>query len=99
MLGGRRAQAREGASDIGIIDASQALAGGPPCWDPGEAALHVAAVFVDMQTDHRLDPGTLLKVEVAEGNEVLGQRPSLVTGPGLKRGDRLNLIDQAVLQG
>ena len=38
-------------------------------------------------------------VEVAAGDEVVGQRPGLVAGPGLEGGDELVLVDQAVLQG
>ena len=38
-------------------------------------------------------------VEVAAGDEVVGQGPGLVAGPGLEGGDELGLLDQAVLQG
>ena len=52
-----------------------------------------------MQGDQGLDRGTLLGVEVAAGDEVVGQGPGLVAGPGLEGGDELALVDQAVLQG
>ena len=37
-------------------------------------------------------------VEVAAGDEVVGQAPGLVEGPGLEGGDELALVDQAVLK-
>ena len=39
-----------------------------------------------------------LGVQVAVVGQVVGQRPGLVAGPGLKRGDKLRLVDQADLQ-
>ena len=38
-------------------------------------------------------------VEVAAVDEVVGQRPALVAGPGVEGGDELALVDQAVLEG
>ena len=37
-------------------------------------------------------------VQVAAGDEVVGQGAGLVAGPGLEGGDELGLVDQAVLQ-
>ena len=44
-------------------------------------------------------PARCVGVEVAAGDEVVGQGPGLVAGPGLEGGDELGLVDQAVLQG
>ena len=38
-------------------------------------------------------------VQVAAGEQVIGQVAALVLRPGLERGDKLHLVDQAVLQG
>ena len=48
--------------------------------------------------DEALQQGTLLGVEVAAGDEVLGQAPGLVACPGLEGPDELDLVDQAILQ-
>ena len=56
-------------------------------------------MLLEVQRDQRLDGGALLGVEVAAGDEVVGQGPGLVAGPGLEGGDELALVDQAVLQG
>ena len=48
--------------------------------------------------DQRLDTRALVGVEVAAVDEVVGQRPGLVAGPGLEGGDELALLDQADLQ-
>ena len=45
--------------------------------------------FLTCRADHRLDAGALVGVEVAAGDEVVGQRPGLVAGPGLEGGDEL----------
>ena len=42
--------------------------------------------------------GPVVGVEVAAADQVVGQRPGLVAGPGLEGGDELALVDQAVLQ-
>ena len=55
--------------------------------------------FFRCRRDHGLDAGALVGVEVAAGDEVVGQGPGLVAGPGLEGGDELALVDQAVLQG
>ena len=34
-----------------------------------------------------------------QGDEMVGQRPGLVAGPGVERGDELRLVDQAGLEG
>ena len=60
--------------------------------------LGVAAVLPEVPCDEGLDRGAVVGVEVAPGDEVVGQRPGLVAGPGLEGGDELALVDQAVLQ-
>ena len=46
-----------------------------------------------------LDDGALRWGEVAPVDEVVGQGPGLVGGPGLEGVDELGLVDQTVLQG
>ena len=65
----------------------------------GQALRGAAAVLLQMAGDQGLDGGTVVGVEVAAADQVLGQRPLLVERPGLKGGDELPLVDQAVLEG
>jgi hypothetical protein len=50
--------------------------------------------LLDVQRNHRLHPGTLLGVEVTPGDELIGQAPGLVAGPGLEGEHELALVDQ-----
>ena len=43
-------------------------------------------------------PARCVGVEVTSGDELVGQAPGLVAGPGLEGGDELALVDQAVLK-
>ena len=88
----------EGAVDVGVADAGQALAGRAAGRDGGQALLHVAAVLLEVPCHQGLDGGPVVGVEVAAGDEVVGQGAGLVEGPGLEGGDELALVDQAVLQ-
>ena len=54
--------------------------------------------FLTCNGDERLEAGAGVGVEVAAGDEVVGQAPGLVAGPGLEGGDELALVDQAVLK-
>ena len=72
----------------------QALAGRAAGGEGGQALLGVAAVLLQVQGDQASTPAALVGVEVAAGDEVLGQRPRLVAGPGLEGGDELVLVDQ-----
>ena len=58
----------------------------------------VAAVLLEVAGHQRLDGGPVLRVEVAAGEEVLGQRACPVAGPGLEGGDEGALVDQSVLK-
>src|SRR5262249_44827524 len=48
--------------------------------------------------DERLDGQAVVGVDVAAGDEVIGQGPYPVAGPGLEGGDELDLVDQPVLE-
>ena len=98
-LGRGRAEVGEGGLEVGVADPGQALAGRAAGGDGRQALFDVAAVLLEVPRDQRLDRSRLLGVEVAAGDEVLGQGPGLVAGPGLEGGDELALVDQAVLQG
>ncbi len=54
--------------------------------------------FFKCRADQGLDAGSVVGVEITAGDEVIGQGPRLVEGPGLERGDQLALLDQAVLK-
>ena len=102
----RRRRSVEAGADVGERGrrcrgrrAGQALAGGAAGGEGGQALLGVAAVLLEVRGDQGLDGGPLVGVEVAAGDQVVGQRPGLVAGPGLEGGDELGLVDQAVLQG
>jgi hypothetical protein len=45
-----------------------------------------------------LDAGAGVGVEVTPGDELVGQAPGLVAGPGLKGGDKRVLVGHAVLE-
>jgi hypothetical protein len=51
-----------------------------------------------MEGDQGLADGSLVGVQVAAGQQVVGQVSLLVASPGLEGGDELDLVDQAVLQ-
>ena len=53
VLGRGRADMSEGAADVGIVDASQALTGRAASRDRGETPLDVAAVLVHLPTLER----------------------------------------------
>ena len=59
----------------------------------------LAAVPLQVAGDEGLDGLAVAGVEVARGDQVLGQRPGLVARPGLEGGDELALVDQPVLEG
>jgi hypothetical protein len=99
---GRRmgqADASEGRLDLRVAQVGQALARGPGGGDGGEALLRVAGVSLDVQGGQGLDGGSLGGIEVAQRDQVVGQGPRLVAGPGVERGHELRLLDQAGLQG
>ncbi len=67
--------------------------------DQREALLKVAVVGLKMcrhQPVQKLASGA---AQVAAGFEMIGQPASFVERPGLKGGDKLNLIDESVLKG
>ena len=74
--------------DLGLAQLRQAGAGGAVGGDGGQALLHVA-VLLDVDRGHdRFEAGAGGGVEVAAGDQVVGQAPGLVAGPGLEGGDR-----------
>ena len=87
------------ASRSGSPSRGQALAGGAAGGDGGQALLGVAAVLLEVAGHQGLDGGSVVGVEVAAADEVVGQGAGLVERPGLEGGDELALVDQAVLQG
>ena len=86
------------AVELRVAEGGEPLAGGPAGRERGEALLGVA-VLLEVPRDEGLDGGAVVGVEVAAGDEVVGQGSRLVAGPGLEGGDELDLVDQAVLQG
>ncbi len=53
----------------------------------------------DVSRDQGLDRRAIIVIEVAAGDEVLGERPGLVERPRLERGDEPDLVDEAILEG
>jgi hypothetical protein len=89
----------EGRVDVGIAQAGQALARRLAGGDRGETLLGVAVVAGDVGGGQALQQGAMRRVEVAQGDEMVGQGPGLVPGPGVKGGDQRRLVDQAGLKG
>ena len=99
-LGPAGRQAGEAGGQLGVVEPGQAAPRRAGGGERGQALLGAAAVLLEVQADQGLDGGSLVVgVEVAAGDQVLGQRPGLVERPGLEGGDELGLVDQAVLEG
>jgi hypothetical protein len=88
----------QGASDFGFGDASQALAGRSARRDRGEAPLQVA-VLLEIASHQGRDGESIVGIEVAAADEVVGQGAGLVERPGLEGGHELDLVDQPILEG
>ena len=82
------AETGEGALDVGVADLGQALAGRAAGGDGGQALLGAAAVLLEVPRDQGLDRGAVVGVEIAAGDEVVGQAATF-EGPGLEGGDEL----------
>jgi len=52
-----------------------------------------------MQANHRLHDRTLIGVEITALDQVIGKRSTLIERPRLEGGNKLALIDEAVLEG
>ena len=78
--------------DVGIGNAGQTRASGAAGRDGGQAFLGVPAVLLDVACHKGIDSGAIVSIEVAAGDEVVGE------GPGLEGGHELALVDQADLQ-
>ncbi len=87
------------AANLGVVERRQAPSGRRAAGSRGQALRGAAAVLLEVAGDEGLDGGAVVGVEVAAGDQVLGQRPPLLERPGLKGRDELRLVDQAVLQG
>jgi hypothetical protein len=64
-----------------------------------EALLDVVTVGLEVQSRQGFHDRPLRGAEVPQGDEMVGERSRLVAGPGVERGDKLGLLDQAGLQG
>jgi hypothetical protein len=94
-----RAETAQRRVEVRIGDPGQALACGMAGRDRGEAPLEVAAVFLQVPVHQRVQSvAVVVVVEAAAGEEEVGQSALPITGPGLKVGDELALVDQAVLK-
>ena len=86
-----------GVIDV-AIDAGQDVAGRAAGGNGGQALLGVAAVSGEVGGGEALKQRAMRGVEIAESDEVIGQAAVLVAGPGVKRGDELDLVDESVLK-
>jgi len=89
----------EARSDVWTAGPRQAFASRASHGQNGQALLNVAAQGLNMHTGDGLDGGPARGVEVPEIDEVVGQRPALVSRPGGEGREQRPLVDQAVLQG
>ena len=89
-------ESRQGGVDDGVTDPRQVLAGGAAGGDRRQAPLGVAAMRLQVQRDHRLDDGAAVGVQLAVDDQVVGQGPGPVAGPGLEGGEKGALVDQPV---
>ena len=70
--------------DLGLAQLGQAGAGGSVGGDGGQALLHVAACFLTWTATSASRPAPASASQVTAGDEVVGQAPGLVAGPGLE---------------
>ena len=97
-LGRARAELGDGGADVGIAELGEALTGGAAGGDGGETPFHVAAVLLDVASHQGIDGGSVVGIEVAATDEVVGEGAGLVERPGLEGGHELDLVDQPVLE-
>src|SRR5262249_18424894 len=97
-LGRGRLKMGERGFDLWVSETGQALASGATGRNCGQALLELAPMLLQMQRHHRFHPGALVGVKIAARDQVIGQGLAPGTGPCLKRGDKLTLVDQAVLK-
>ncbi len=95
----RGAEVTEDGLDLGVVQSGQALAGGGPGGDGGQALLGVVAVLHEMTAHQGIDGGAVVGVQVAPAGQVLGQAPRPVESPRLEGSDQLRLVDQSHLEG
>src|SRR5262249_26262477 len=81
-----------------VSDPRQALTRGPINHKGRQALLRISAAAGKMKSSQALDQRTIRRVYMAQRNEVLSQRPVLLSAPCPERGDKPVLVDQAVLQ-
>jgi hypothetical protein len=88
----------EGGLDLGVADLGQALAGRATGGERGQAPLHVAPVLLDVACHEGLDRGSVVGIEVAAVDEVIGQGAGLLERPGLEGGDELGLVTERCIE-
>ncbi len=89
----------EGLPGLGAAHRGEHGAGGGAGSDGGEAALGLAVVGLEVDRGDGLDSRALPVGEVAERDEVIGQRLGVVGGPSPQAVRELVLVDQAILEG
>jgi hypothetical protein len=65
----------------------------------GQAALDVAVVPLDVASHQSLDGRAIVRVQLAAGFQMVGQALGFIERSRLEGGDKLGLVDQAVLKG
>jgi hypothetical protein len=85
--------------DVGIGYPRQALARRPAGRDGGQAPLDVAVVSSEMRCGQSIEQRAMRGIEIAQSDKMVRERPDLVPGPGVERGEQCRLVDQAGLQG
>jgi hypothetical protein len=55
-------------------------------------------MLLEVESDHRLDGRSLVRVKMSELNEVVGQRSGLIASPGVEGRHELGLVDEAILE-
>ncbi len=67
--------------------AREALADRPVDCQHGQASLNVSAKRLNMDRDNSVDGGPARRIEVAQREKMLGQRPALISRPGGECGE------------
>ena len=94
---GSGADAGENGIEVRLADHREALAGRAAGGDDGQAPLGIAVVAAEVGGGQAVQQVAMGGLEVSQGDEVLGERPGLIPGPGVEGGHQRRLVDQAGL--
>jgi hypothetical protein len=97
-LGGIRDEMGERGVDVDIAESGQTLARGTAAHDSRQAPFGIAAVLLEILGDESHDHVPVFGIKIAAGNQMIGDGPRFIAGPGLKGRDKLDLVNETILK-